>query len=218
MYDDQFNLIVKKEYSRVGCNLVDSIIYRYDSKNHLIEKSQFAPTGTLKDCKSLFNLRNQIRYTYDSKGKLLAKKILKGVDMEERSNLLIGKNKLNYIEVADSLKLLNDYVKDINFIISHVDIKDLVKKNSGSLIIYSYKLNEVPSILMHYGIPIEERLMTGSVYIKDNKLIRDEFRFKRYFLTRTYTYKNDIIQNVLIENIQMENKNKATSREYFISK
>ena len=29
LYDDQFNLIVKKEYSRVGCNLVDSIIYIY---------------------------------------------------------------------------------------------------------------------------------------------------------------------------------------------
>jgi hypothetical protein len=217
-YDDRLNLVLKREYSRVGCNVVDSTIYQYDSRNHLIEKSHFTPTEILKDCKSLFSLRNHIKYVYDAKGKLFTKKALIGIDLEETSDSLIRKNKISYIGVVDSLQLLNDYVKDINFILSHVEVRDLVKKTSGSVTVHSYRINDVPSILMDYGIPDEEPLMAGSVYVENNKLIKDEFRFKRYFLTRIYTYKNNIIQNVSIENIQINNKNKAISKEYFVFK
>lgn len=216
LYDDKCNLVIKKEYSRVGCNIVDSTVYSYDSNNRLIDKQHFTPIDII-DCKSQFSLRDHIGYRYNSRGELLEKNILKGFDQEGLNDSISKKNGVNYIEVKDSLQLLKDYLKDINLIISHVGIKDVVKTKSGSVSIYSYRFNDVPAILTDYGVPSNELLIAFTIYVEDEKLIKDKFQFENYSLTRTYSYKNDLIQNVSVENIHTNTKRKSFSTEYFIS-
>lgn len=215
LYDDKSNLVIKKEYSRVGCNIVDSTVYSYDSNNWLIDKKHFAPIDII-NCKSQFSLRDHIGYRYNSKGGLLEKNILKGFDQEGLNDSISKKNGANYIEVKDSLQLLKDYLKDINLIISHVGIKDVVKTKSGSVNIYSCSLNDVPAILTDYGVPSNELLIALTLYIEDEKLIKDKFQFANYSLTRIYSYKNNLIQNVSVENIHTNAKRKSFSTEYFI--
>lgn len=215
LYDERLNLIEENEYSRVGCNLVDSTIYNYNLNNQLIDKKHFTPIEVLENCKSKFGLRDHIKYIYDSKGELTGQEALKGVSLE-KINSSTKENKSNVLKVKDSLMLLKDYLSDIDFIVNKTTPDNIESRIVKSVNIRSYHINGIPSILMDYGIPINEFLTVVVAHVENKKLVKDEFKFKNYWLIRSYSYKNNILDKVTIETINKSDNSKAVSTETFI--
>ncbi|MGQ7855563.1 hypothetical protein ACUN24_15125 [Pedobacter sp. WC2501] len=211
IYDHKLNLILKNEYSRTGCNLVDSTIYVYSNKNQLLEQRHYSAIDVLSNCTSKFSLKDQILFKYNPKGVLVNRNVLKGVALED-----IKKNKNIFKDLKDSLSLLQTYVSDIKFIADNTANSNLKYENINNVNIYTFKINAILSILLEYGIPTNELLLQAKIYIENNHLIKDEFKFENYILTRVYDYKNSLLQKVIIENTQIDNKNKSLSTEYFV--
>ena len=208
------NLIVENEYSRVGCNLIDSTRYLYNLKQQIAEEKHYVSIG-IKDgstCQSIFDLKDHIKYIYDVKDQFLSKKWLKGSDYNFRGNV----DNSNSFYVKDSLSLLKEYLSDLDLIMSKTEPKNIHKRGSGAEKINTYNFDNTPSILMNYGIPINEILESLTTYIKDELIVKDEFVFQNYYLTRTYEYKNNIIDRVTIESVKKADNSKALSTEYFV--
>lgn len=211
-YDKRHNLILMKNYSRSGCNLVDSITFAYNPQNRLVEKKHYTPVEVLDNCKSKFKLRDHILYKYNKKQELIVE-VVKGVDIES----LRKEDKNLSIALKDSLGLINGYLSDINLIVNSVDTTNAKSKVMNSLYVDVYTYNNIPSILMQYGIPVNEYLISATTYIKDNVLVKDEFNFKNYHLIRVYSYKNNILDNVIIETIRKSDRTRTKSAEKFIT-
>ncbi|NQX41268.1 hypothetical protein SAMN05421820_107194 [Pedobacter steynii] len=213
-YDRKSNLIITTEYSRVGCNLIDSTSYSYNSKQQIVEEKHYTSVG-FKDgttCLSIFDLKDHIKYIYDDKDQILSRQLLKG----NGSNILRKVDSSNSFYVKDSLSLLKEYLSDIDFVILKTDPKNIDKKDFGSEKVNIYTFNAVPSILMNYGIPINEVLKSLTTCVKDERIIKDMFVFENYCLTRAYKYKNGLIDRVIIESVKNVDNSKALSTEYFI--
>lgn len=211
IYDRKLNIILKNEYSRTGCNLVDSTIYVYSNKNQLLEQRHYSAIDVLSNCKSKFILKDQILFKYNSKGVLIDRNTLKGLYLEDNE-----KNKNIFKNLKDSLSLLKTYISDIMFIADNIEKSNLKFENINNGNIYTFKVNAIPSILLEYGIPTNELLLKTKIYITNNYLIKDEFKFQNYILTRKYDYKNNLLQKVTIENMQIDNKDKSISIESFV--
>jgi len=211
IYDHKLNLILKNEYSRAGCNLVDSTTYVYSNKNQLLEQRHYSAIDVLSNCKSKFILKNQILFEYNLKGVLVNRNVLKGIASEDSE-----KNKNIFKDLKDSLSLLKTYISDIKFIADNTENPNLKYENINNVNIYTFKINAIPSILLEYGIPTNELLLQAKIYIENNHIIKDEFKFQNYILTRKYDYKNNLLQKVTIENTQIDSKNKSISIESFV--
>ncbi|MFD2584364.1 hypothetical protein ACFSR6_17825 [Pedobacter vanadiisoli] len=211
IYDHKLNLILKNDYSRTGCNLVDSTIYVYSNKNKLLEERHYSAIDVLSNCKSKFILKDQVLFKYNPKAVLVNINVLKGLVLEDSE-----KNNNIFKDLKDSLSLLKTYISDIKFIANNTANSNLKYENTNNSNVYTFKVNAIPSILLEYGIPTNELLLQAKIYITNNHLIKDEFKFQNYILTRKYDYKNNILQKVTIENTQIENKDKSISIEYFV--
>lgn len=215
-YDNNLNIIIEKDYSRTGCNLVDSTIFSYADRNQLIEKKHYSAVDVLSNCRSKFDLREHILFKYNSYGGLLSRQVLKGIDLE-----VVNKSDAKNINFAtslkDSLSLLKIYISDLQFIADNTSVENFEQKNIGNTNIYLFNVNAVTSILLDYGIPSSELLLKAKVFIQNKKIIKDEFIFEKYILTRTYFYENNLLQKVVIENNQISNNSKSISIESFIN-
>jgi len=211
IYDHKLNLILKSEYSRTGCNLVDSTIYVYSNKNQLLEQRHYSAIAVLSNCKSKFILKDQILFKYNPNGVLVNRNVLKGFALEDSE-----KNKNIFKDLKDSLSLLKSYISDIKFIADNTANSNLKYENINNGNIYTFKINAIPSILLEYGIPTNELLLQAKIYTENDHLINDEFKFQNYILTRKYDYKNNLLQKVTIENTQIDSKDKSISIESFV--
>ncbi|TKC04526.1 hypothetical protein FA048_19490 [Pedobacter polaris] len=205
-YDINRNLITVIRYSRVGCNLIDSVGYRYNDKNRVTESVIFTPEKVDEDCRTTFTERERIRYMYDKRGKLIS-----------RISTLGGKKAVdtfNLIPLVDSLKLLSKYLSDIYISSNFAVTKNIVKEHDASVTLKFFCQGK-PMILSENGVPLKENLDSVRIYIKNSHLTKDEFFFKNYLLTREYFYKNNILEKVLITNVQIESKKKTLQTEKF---
>lgn len=214
-YDSKSNLTEKIEYSRVGCNATDSTVFTYGDRNQLSNKLHFRGVDFIKkDCKTVYKLSEKFHYTYGHNGRLLNINIVD--DGMHRKTINPPKSLLM---IRDSLTLLEDYISDIQLILSVAKPKNISKiKKSDEDVVKCY-LNGTPYLfLTDYGIPDNEFLKSMTVYLTGGRLIKDEFTFRSYFLVRTYFYEKGILSKVVITTTDDKLKRNGVSVESFIRK
>lgn len=214
-YDSKSNLKEKIEYSYVGCNATDSTAFAYGDKNRLSDKLHFTGADVIKkDCKTVYKLSEKFHYTYDRSGRLLRIDVVN--DGTRRKTISPPKSLLM---IRDSLTLLEDYVSDIQFILSVTKPKHIskIKKPDGDIV--KCYFNGTPYVfLTDYGIPDHEFLKSMTVYLTGGRLAKDEFAFRNYFLVRTYFYEKGVLSKVVITTTDNKLKRNGVSVESFVRK
>ncbi len=128
-YDVNCNILAITQFSRVGCNITDSVRFSYNSKNELILKEYYEPLEVNEEtCQIIsYTLRNKNSFFYDSQGVFLNYTDSKGRKTNETSFYS------KMLKLKDSLGILNDYTKYIYFVKSTLPNKiNYLNNNSFS--------------------------------------------------------------------------------------
>lgn len=191
-YNFNSNILTITQFSRVGCNVIDSARFSYNNKNQLILKENYEPLEVKeKTCETIsYKLRNKYSFEYDSHGIFQNYTDSKGRKIKE---MPFYSKTLN---LKDSLGLLNDYLQNIYFVKNTLPNKISYLTNNS----FSCKTNEtIYGIFSEYGISNNEVLSLINVTINDSLLIQDEFIFSNYSLNREYYYNNDgLLKSVIV--------------------
>lgn len=178
-YFEYDTLKAKVNYSRNGWQVIDSIFIKNENGNYC--ELYFIPNYN-------GGYRKLSGYSFD-----------KRECMETSKNL----NLINSLD--DKYRLSNEYIQNLNFLLTLNPEKEKE--------LFRFNESVIPSIFLNYGIPVNEALQYFSYNINSNKIVDDMFCFDRYIVKRSYYYdKQGMLKKVYI---LVENKEENVKLKYY---
>lgn len=226
VYNDN-NLISYTRYNYgTTCPFLDSSIYDY-SGNKLIEFIRYIPQycdtssicgyrcyscndNTIPSIHVCIKEANRVKFFYNSSNGfdnnktvsnntpegLFYSELLKPYNFVTNPNI----NTINNFGISDTLGLLSSYDYEIleatNFV--RRPKNDIIKSDSFLIKKISFVVNRPIRIFSDYSIYNVNFLKSMVLYIKENKLIDDEFLFKGIIIRRQYKYIRGLPKEIVI--------------------
>jgi len=173
---------------KVNLNIkTDSIVFNYNKSNLLNRQIEY----TIDNKNIVSDDYNDIEYSYNENKDLI------GVNTNLKTVQKYNPKYLS-LEFKNPLGLVDLELADVDLVVSNSEnlpIKKQLKSGGYSL---SYKSGFIVNEISRYGIPLNSILRTMNLFIKDKFIIKDEFIFDNFNLSRDYIYKDDKILKIII--------------------